>query len=121
MKNQRRVGSQFEDLAVAYLEELGLQILDRNVYCKFGELDIVALDYNMICFIEVKYRKHNGKGNPLDSVTFSKQKTISNCAAYYLMKHPYYQRYQMRFDVIGILDTKITYLRNAFGYVGAMK
>lgn len=118
MENKRSIGNAYEEEAAKYLQNRGYRIVDRNFYTKFGEIDIVALEGDFLCFVEVKYRKSRYAGNPLEAVNISKQRKISNSAKFYLMKHPRYRRFQMRFDVLGILGEEVRLIRNAFPYVG---
>ena len=119
MINKRSIGNAYEEQTVAFLKSTGIQILDRNFYTKFGEIDIVAKEENYLCFVEVKYRKNAYAGDPLESVTLMKQKKISNSARYYLLTHPRYQGLQIRFDVVAILGDEVNFVRNAFSYMGA--
>jgi len=119
-RNKRKLGDAYEQVAVDYLIKRQYAILTRNFYTKFGEIDIVALDGNVLCFIEVKYRKTADAGNPMEAITVTKQKRICNSARVYLMKYPKYQRLQVRFDVLGILGQEVELLQNAFPYIGAM-
>ncbi len=40
-----------------YIENEGMKILARNYTVKGGETDIIAIDGEYICFIEIKFRK----------------------------------------------------------------
>ena len=53
MTNQ---GQASEQLAVEYLQTQGVLILARNLRCKAGELDLVALDGDVLAVIEVRQR-----------------------------------------------------------------
>ena len=72
-KDLRKIGGDYEKIAVSCLEEKGYKILGRNIYCRYGELDIVALDGLTIVFVEVKYRKNSIYGMPEEAVTYKKQ------------------------------------------------
>lgn len=48
------VGQKGEDLACNYLKERGFSILDRNYREKWGEIDIVATNKDILHFVEVK-------------------------------------------------------------------
>ena len=49
MTNVRHAaGQRGEDLAAAHLERLGFQILARNHRTRFGELDLVAFDGDVV-------------------------------------------------------------------------
>ena len=40
--NKRQVGNEYEAIAADYLQKKGYQILEKNYYTPFGELDIIA-------------------------------------------------------------------------------
>ena len=71
------MGTAYEKLAGAYLEQQGYEILEYNYRCRMGEIDIVARQGGYLVFVEVKYRADNAAGNPLEAVTSAKQRTIS--------------------------------------------
>jgi len=50
----REVGNRAEQIASEWLMKQGCQILDRNVYSRFGEIDIIAQKDGILHFIEVK-------------------------------------------------------------------
>ena len=55
-RNNRAVGSIYEEKIAAFLKQNGFVILERNYRCKQGEIDIIAKDGSYFVFIEVKYR-----------------------------------------------------------------
>ena len=59
-RTRNEIGAMGEALAVLELEEQGLEILDRNWSCRWGELDVVALERSegrrTAVFCEVKCR-----------------------------------------------------------------
>lgn len=57
-ENKRKTGTFYEEMAARYLESKGYKILDRNYHCRAAELDLIALDGECLCFVEVKYRKN---------------------------------------------------------------
>ncbi|MGN6754344.1 MAG: YraN family protein [Intrasporangium sp.] len=65
----RALGAYGERLAVRYLREHRLTILDRNWRCVRGEIDIVALDDGCLAFVEVKTRTTEAFGAPFEAVT----------------------------------------------------
>ena len=50
---KKEFGNTGEDIATEYLEKQGYIILERNFYCKQGEIDIIAKDKNEVVFVEV--------------------------------------------------------------------
>lgn len=115
MKNNRKLGNDYERLAGKYLESQGYRILEYNFYSHTGEIDIVAMHGEYLVFVEVKYRKDNGKGYPLEAISLQKQRTISKCALYY-MKKKGLSEMPVRFDVVGILGEEIQLVQNAFEF-----
>ncbi len=117
--NKRTLGSEKEKLAAAYLTQKGYDIIETNYRTRYEEIDIIAKDKNTIVFVEVKYRKNESFGNPLESITLNKQKRISMGAAIYLSnKNKSIEKTSIRFDAIGITGEKITHIKDAFGYIG---
>lgn len=108
-------GFYFEEIAKRYLQKNKYVILDTNFFCRFGEIDIIALKNSVICFVEVKGRKNTDFGYPREYVTPSKIKKIISAAKYYIMKKSY-SDLSCRFDVIEIIADKkeINYIENAF-------
>ena len=79
-----RLGKRGEDLAYRLLINLGMEVLQRNYLGKTGEIDIVARDGSILCFIEVKTRRRSARSRPADAVTKEKQKRIIRTAKSYL-------------------------------------
>lgn len=115
-RNKRTIGSSYEQTAGMYLSQKGIQVLQYNYRCRFGEIDIIARDRDYIVFCEVKYRTGMSLGHPLEAVDRRKQIVISKCARHYLA-HTGNLAVPCRFDVIGILDEEIYYIQNAFDYI----
>ena len=118
--NNRKVGTEYETKAEEYLESKGYRILGKNYRCKFGEIDLIAKDGDYLVFVEVKHRKNNHTGNPLEAVTYRKIRRISMTASYYIMMHHISVDSPIRFDVIGYLGDEVTHIENAFEYAGPM-
>lgn len=112
-KNKRSIGTEYEERAVQYLQDLGWTILERNYRCRQGEIDIIARDGGCLVFIEVKYRKDAKFGNPAEAVAPAKQKRIIRTAYYYICTH-HGTMPACRFDVIGILGEDMVHYKNAF-------
>lgn len=100
-----------EDMAVEYLLRKGFEILGRNVRTVFGELDVVALDGDVVVFVEVKARR--GAGG-LEAVDARKQRRLSRLAVAFLARAGWLGR-AARFDVVAVeRDGACTHVANAF-------
>ncbi|MEG1459118.1 MAG: YraN family protein, partial [Acetivibrio sp.] len=60
--NKRALGFEKEKLAAQFLEEKGYQVLEKNFYSHFGELDLICKKEEYLVFVEVKYRKELAYG-----------------------------------------------------------
>jgi len=114
MMNKRQVGSRYEDTAAAYLIKNGYTILQKNFRCRQGEIDLVGREGRYLVFIEVKYRRDEGAGDPALAVNELKQNRIRQTALYYLYSHGYGEDTPCRFDVVSILGEEIRLIRDAF-------
>jgi putative endonuclease len=117
MRGLRGVGEAWEDLAAKHLERAGYRILERNFRAKPGEIDFVAKEGNVICFIEVKGRRGLRFGRPEEAVGPEKQRRIFRAAeAWIRLRRP--ETGPRRFDVVSILErdgeTAVEILRSAF-------
>ncbi|NMA70336.1 MAG: YraN family protein, partial [Firmicutes bacterium] len=63
-----QLGRWGEALAALYLQGLGYQVLARNLRNRLGELDLVALDGEILVFVEVRTRRGGPAGTPEESV-----------------------------------------------------
>lgn len=110
-------GKQGENIAANYLKKKGYKIVERNYHCKFGEIDIIALDGEILTFIEIKTRNSREHIPPEFTVTKHKQSKIKRTATHYLGKHGIENR-DCRFDIVAITMEKgkkdIVLYKNAF-------
>lgn len=118
LKKKENLGKKGEKVAVKYLKNLGLEIIECGFKAMRGEIDIIARENDTIVFVEVKTRKTNEFGSPLEAVDSRKQSQIKKIASIYILRR--YQRFiPCRFDVVGITvkeggDYEISHVRNAF-------
>ena len=96
------LGREGEERAVQYLKKTGCVILERNFRCKYGEIDVIALDHGTLCFVEVKTRSRIDYGLPCESVNYRKEQHIKRCAYVFIRLH-HMQGYRMRIDIIEVL------------------
>lgn len=114
-ENKRRVGKYWEKIAGDYLRMQGMTVLFMNYRTRYSEIDIIAQDRDELVFIEVKYRRNQNSGSPLEAVDYKKQRRICSAAKYFLSDKGYdADNTAIRFDVIGIQGTEVSHIRNAF-------
>jgi putative endonuclease len=97
----RGLGRTGERLAAEELMRCGYQILERNFFCRYGEIDLIAEDKDDLVFVEVKTRRGNAYGLPEEAVTVRKQQKLIQTAACYLDLHSCADR-SWRIDVVAV-------------------
>jgi putative endonuclease len=97
------IGALGEQLAVDHLTSQGLQVLDRNWRCRYGELDVIAADRaaRTAIFVEVKTRTSDHFGGVEYAVTPDKVRRLRRLAGLWLADHEG-GWVGLRIDVIGV-------------------
>jgi putative endonuclease len=109
-------GARAEELAVQHLYDAGYRVERRNFRAPGGEIDIIAWDGEVLCFIEVRSRENTVHGHPLETIDRRKIARIARAAQTYLAEVPSPWP-EMRFDVVGIVLSdphEIVLVRDAF-------
>ncbi len=120
MHSNRRKGLYYENLAKKYLVQHGLTLLKHNYHCRFGEIDLIMLQQEVLCFIEVKYRNSLRFGGAASAIPPQKQKKIVKTALFYIAENNRFNQHQVRFDALLIQQqvtsktTDINWIQNAF-------
>jgi putative endonuclease len=70
-------GQSGESIALAYLEERGFRLIERNWNCRLGEIDLIVERDGETRFIEVKLRRTMEYGYPEASITRTKLRHLS--------------------------------------------
>lgn len=99
------LGRQGEQLAVEYLQQAGMRILDRNWRCAEGEIDIVAAERRALVVCEVKTRSGVRYGTPLEAINRKKRSRLRRLAVRWLVAHGILFD-EIRIDVIGVLRSE---------------
>ncbi len=84
---RRRLGERGESLAADELSRRGYEIVDRNWYCRVGEVDVVAKKQDEWVFFEVRTRRGRVYGSPEESLTAGKMRRMRSAAQAYLTAH----------------------------------
>lgn len=86
--NKRKKGSYAEDYAICLLKKKGYEIIERNFYTPFSELDIIARINDTLVFVEVKARWGTKFGRPEEFVNEKKIYRIKKAGELYFLKNP---------------------------------
>lgn len=97
--NKRVQGEYFENLALKFLEEKGFQLIEKNYYSHFGEIDLILKKDNLIIFVEVKERSNQKFGNGFEAISRKKLKKIFLSAKEFIVAKKL-QNFNIRFDAI---------------------
>ena len=114
--SKRGQGEAAETAALHYLEHHGLNLVERNFYCKSGELDLIMRHGTYLVFVEVRSRRSTRFGRAVETVAYRKQQRLLRSAAFYLQKH----RLDLpcRFDIVGINrnsdSVQVEWVKDAF-------
>jgi len=104
----RAKGTIGEDKACAYLRTQGFEIVDRNVYSKFGEIDIIAIKSEVLHFVEVKSAKNYEIA--VQNITPTKMHRFLQTVASYQKKHHLDIDYCI--DAVIVTPEEVTLLEN---------
>ncbi|MBI3319840.1 MAG: YraN family protein [Candidatus Omnitrophica bacterium] len=99
---RQRRGQVSERLARAYLRRQGYQIEATNVRFPIGELDLIALEGDTLCVIEVRSKASEAYGSALESITDRKRQHLIRAAQWYLQRRRPSWTGAVRFDVLAI-------------------
>ena len=98
----QRTGSRGEEAAYFHLRKLGYVVVARNFRtprCP-GEIDLIAWDRDVLCFIEVKTRTSHDVKTAESAVDRHKRREIAQVAREYLRRLPL--ECQWRFDIVSV-------------------
>jgi putative endonuclease len=120
---RRALGAAGESAAARHLEQVGYRIVEVNVRCRLGEIDLVAISAGVIVFVEVKSNRGGRFGAPEEMVTPLKQRRLTRLALWYLQRRGWLGR-PARFDVVAVdwdaVGAKcVRHLRDAFPASGS--
>ena len=116
----RSEGTWGEALVADYLRRRNYRLAAHSYQCRFGEIDLIAWDRDVLCFVEVKTRTNTDMALPREYVTSKKQARIRKTALFYLASNAL--DCPARFDVAEVYadapgdekSVKIVYLEDAF-------
>ncbi|HOK63055.1 MAG TPA: YraN family protein [Soehngenia sp.] len=114
--NNKNIGDEGEKLVLDYLKSNNYKVIFHNYRNQIGEIDIIAMDKDILAFIEVKTRNSNIYGRPSEAVDKRKQFKIIKTSLLYIQINKL-NNVQIRYDVAEVYpsdNNKIIYIKNAF-------
>ncbi|MDQ2968509.1 MAG: YraN family protein [Actinomycetota bacterium] len=109
-----RPGRRAEQRAVWWYRLRGYRILATNVWVAGYELDIVVRRGRHLIFCEVKEKRGERFGDPLEMVDEEKQRRLRRAAKGWLARHPETAGLRVSFDVVAVRSGQLERVAEAF-------
>lgn len=111
------LGRNGEDLANSLYRRAGYQVVERNYRVPEGEIDLIARRGSTVVFCEVKTRRTDHWGAPVEAVAWRKQARLRRLAARWMRERGAGEA-EVRFDVVSVVvrdgRPEITHFPDAF-------
>jgi len=118
---RQALGVQGERIAARWLRRAGWSVLAHRYRSGHRDVDLIVQRADVVAFVEVKTRRGNGFGSPLEAVHWRKQRELSRSAQVWVDRHGV-AGVSYRFDVIGVLvegeRVRIRHVADAFSLAG---
>jgi putative endonuclease len=106
-----------ERIAERWLRRQGWRIVQRRFRSGHRDIDLVAERDGLVAFVEVKARRGQRFGDPVQAVNWKKQRELGRSARVWIARHGRAPE-AYRFDVIGVLvagpRVRVRHIENAF-------
>lgn len=116
MAEHNELGKFGEELAVAFLQQNGYEILETNWTFQKAEIDIIAQKENILAVVEVKTRSSIEFGLPQDFVKPKKIQLLVKAVNEYVISNDL--DLDVRFDIVSIYkedkEYKLEHIEDAF-------
>ncbi len=112
--HKKKTGDHAEQRACHFLLAQGLKLILKNYRCKYGEIDLIMQDSKDVVFVEVRSRANTAFGSAIESVNKSKQRKILDTSIHFLQQRNWLNKANCRFDVIGIHQNELEWIKDAF-------
>ena len=111
------LGEVGERIAERWLTRAGWRILNRRFRNGHRDIDLVAEREGIVAFVEVKARRDDHFGGPIEAVNWQKRIELTRSARVWIDRHGRAPE-AYRFDVIGVLvagpRVRVRHIENAF-------
>lgn len=116
-KHNQRLGELGERIAERWLARKGWRVVYRRFRNGRRDIDLITQRDEVIAFVEVKARKGNEFGDPVEAVHHRKQRELTKSAHVWIDRHGRAEE-RYRFDVVGVLldgeRVLVKHVENAF-------
>lgn len=106
-----------ERIAERWLRRSGWRVVERRFRSGHRDIDLVMEREGTVAFVEVKARRGDRFGTPVEAVNWRKQKELSRSATVWIARHGRADT-SYRFDVVGVLvegeRVRVRHVPNAF-------
>jgi len=106
-----------ERIAERWLRREGWRVVQRRFRSGHRDIDLVVERDGLVAFVEVKARRGNRFGDPVEAVNWRKQRELGRSARVWIDRHGRAPE-AYRFDVIGVLvagqRVRVRHVENAF-------
>jgi putative endonuclease len=106
-----------ERIAERWLRRTGWRVVQRRFRSGHRDIDLVMEREGMIAFVEVKARRGQRFGQPVEAVNWRKQKELAKSAQVWIDRHGRPEE-SYRFDVVGVLmqgdQVRVRHVEDAF-------
>jgi putative endonuclease len=109
----KALGAYGEARAARWYEAHGYRVLERNWRCRDGEIDLIVALASTVVFCEVKTRRSEAYGLPVEAVGWKKQQRLRRLAAIWLQQSDV-RPHRIRFDVASVVGGKVVVFDGAF-------
>lgn len=119
--DRREAGREAEALAERFLAEQGYRVLERNYTTRRGEVDLICLEGEVTCFVEVRSRADERHGSPLETISLGKARRVVAAATDWAWRQGRLDS-ALRFDVVSVVRgegaPRLELVRDAFDASG---
>ncbi|MEK7066448.1 MAG: YraN family protein [Patescibacteria group bacterium] len=110
MKTEKReIGDKGEELSTMFLMKQGFEIIGRNYWRPWGEIDIITKKGTYLHFVEIKtvtrnlaLLKDNEEYSPFDNITFDKKRRMTRAIKTFLLENRQFIDTDWQADVIAV-------------------
>ncbi len=106
-----------ERIAERWLRRRGWRVVQRRFRSGHRDIDLVVEQEGVVAFVEVKARRGDSFGDPVEAVNWRKQRELGRSARVWIDRHGRSAE-AYRFDVVGVLVSgervRIRHVANAF-------